>query len=541
MDLLNGFELDPEDDERHEIPRSSFDTVPVTDRPHLEPSVKKIPDEVFQHAERQVGHPVSPDEQFVDSFDDLDDTDFNEVMQHAQQTFPLQCPAQKQRRSSSQYVDDAVLNKNIETAERLDHQSPLHEEYVDQSKCVDKSVPGKVITHTGGCLDHQTSYNEQYMDSLDDNAFEEATDIEEDLRLPQLSERLSVSSQKDPVFQQVRQNVRRDISHQASAHEAKRRTPTEQVIKPVAQYSYYLSHPWDPADEPRKAFPGDSALNEALQYAYKNELTTDYLRKTFSITHLFSPLVQSTIPTTTDFGFTDHSHLPAAEIPNPVVLDKSKTLTITPRALKLIAEARFVQSDETIESLTKEVCTHDESKPKRLELPILRTDNDRDVKAFRDHSLSCPDALLKSIKRHRLPFYPQNTAEGEGMELSSEVRAKSKMMMKCSEEEKLSVTRDTLTYLVNHLKDDYTTEDQMKYLVDAITYKEVISIPMPSVLAFVSDKYYYRSPNLKPSRHHSVPSSPRSKLWQCLTRLYSQFPQTTQSHCSAIISAPLKT
>ncbi|CAN8102338.1 unnamed protein product [Discula destructiva] len=234
------------------------------------------------------------------------------------------------------------------------------------------------------------------------------------------------------------------------------------------------SQPQVLCDEPLTGFFDETVLNEAMQYAYENNLVVDYLLNSFSIAHLFGPLVRSTIPMVDENGFTSHSHLATVEIPDPIVVDHTETLTITPSASKLIAEARYIPSEEEIQEVTEQVCRLIKAMPRKVELPILRTDNLWDMRVFQKRMLrlSCPDACLESIKEHKLPLDPQNIAEGEGMELSCKARAESQSMMKKAEEEKLSVTKASISYLYSQLKDDYALEDQMAYLIGEIKYEK---------------------------------------------------------------------
>lgn len=438
-------DFDPQEVVRQAKDVSSPETFPVPHQRHLESAVNKITHQAMQHEEGTASLRAPSDEKSVGSFNHVHDT----------------------------------VSEEIQHAEGLNLQAAF-QEHVRSTELVDDFLPDKVIQEAERDFSHQAAFDDQYKDLLDDIVFEETIHTERGFGVSHLPNQRPKSSLESPVSQQATQDAGCAVNHHHSADEAPRYASTEPVIGGV-QCSYNSSHACAAADNPECESPEDMALSEAIQYAYDNDLTTDYLRESSSITRLFGPLVQSICLSTTEDGFTDHSRLPDVDIPNPKVLDKVNTLTITPCALRLITEARAVQREEVIQSLTEEVCKPDKFKPKKLELPILRTENYRDVREFRKQSTVCPDALLRSIKKHRLPLYPQNLEEGEGMESSSMTRAESEKMMKKSEEEKLSVTKYTLTYLVNQLKDHYVIEDQIDYMVGEIKYEKARTSQFPLV------------------------------------------------------------
>lgn len=212
----------------------------------------------------------------------------------------------------------------------------------------------------------------------------------------------------------------------------------------------------------------DFVMEEVLYYAYQNNLITDHRLSSFSIVHLFGELIQGTIPSTEEDGFTDCSHLAEFEVPTPLPLDN--TLQVTPSAMRLICDARQVLSDDEAHQLTEQVCNAASVRSMKLELPILRTDNDWDMGQYHRENAARQPALLESIKKHTLPLDEPDVDKGEGMELSPKVRSECEAMMKNFEEERLAVTKDNLTYLVGQIKDEYTQEDRMEYLVGEIKY-----------------------------------------------------------------------
>lgn len=214
----------------------------------------------------------------------------------------------------------------------------------------------------------------------------------------------------------------------------------------------------------------DAVMAEVLQYAYENDLTTDYRLSSFSIAHLFGPLVQTTIPPTGADGFTDQSHLAEVDIQDSS--PRERPPTTTQGALRLIDEARRPLTDEEVGGLTQEICGASTLSQLKLELPILRTDNKLDLKEFERQNLARLTSLPDSIKNHKLPLDPPNVDKGEGMELSVKARAECESLMGKLEREKLEINRDSLRYLASQLKHEFTEEDQMTFLIECIKYEK---------------------------------------------------------------------
>ncbi|KAJ4390009.1 hypothetical protein N0V93_007482 [Gnomoniopsis smithogilvyi] len=427
------------------------------------PAEKRL-NEVLHYPEGELAHHLSREERYVDSFEGMDDAALEEAMQHIPESFGYQMPPTERLLSPAPCVHSTSPYGITQNAQRTEHRALYCEYDTDLSNDVGDLLPSEALRYAKRCSDFEATNNEHYMEWMDDAAFEEAINREKDLRSPQLPEYLSMSSQHDTVSQRDARGAGRYASHQDSTPETMKEHRT--------QLTDDVSHACEPAKKPDEDLLQVEALSEALQYAYANNLTTDYLLTSSSITHLFGPLAQSTIPMTNNDGFTDHSHLSDAKLPNPVVSDQSKALTMTPFASGLIDEARQFQSEEAIQSLAEEVCNFDKFKTMRLELPILRTDNEWDLSVFQDLYLGRSESLLRSIKKHRLPLHPQNLEDGEGMELSSKDRAKIEGIMKRTEEEKVSVTKESLTYLVSQLQHDYPLEDRVQYMAGEIKYEK---------------------------------------------------------------------
>lgn len=530
MDLLDDFDFDLEEVIRHTDGSSSLEAAPVANRLYTESSANQIPSDSSHYEEIRINQPATPEEQFVDTFEDLDDAALDEALQHTPADLSHQNPSHGYNTRALQYTDGMILSEDMHTLENVDDQAPFQAKHRKPSLQMSDTLHGKVLQFEKGLLSLRTSENEHYMSIPVDRAFDEASYREQDLRSLQIPEQSSTSSHGQVLPQQPARDAELQVDHEIAIGTASLETSLRTPPIP--------SHNLTTSKQPGEDSISTQALSEALQYAYECDLTSDYLLKSFSITHLLSPLVQRTISAVNGDGLTDHSHLTEAEIPNPIVLDKFKTLATTPEALRLVAETRLVQSEQVIQSLTEKVSNANKLTHMKLEIPILRTDNERDMDAFQERSLNRSKALMGSIKEHRLPLHPQSLADGEGMELSSKARAECVMIQKKSEEERIGVTKESLTYLFSLLKDEYTTEDRMRHIIDEIKYKKVRMSQQPFVRR-CSDRYYhYRHQGSRKSLHQPVPN-----LFQNSLRRYSilssfLFSQTNQFRFSATTSTP---
>lgn len=217
-----------------------------------------------------------------------------------------------------------------------------------------------------------------------------------------------------------------------------------------------------------------TTIGDPLEYAYANNLIKDHRTASFSLSHLFGPLIHSTMHPADEDGFPDYDHLVELEIPTIVVTGNVKTIETNQEALKLIAGARRVLSDSELEKLTQTVSQPPTRGLTRLELPLLRSDNDWDLRQYQRENANRQAALIELIKNHNLPLDVPDNEKGEGVEPSTQVRKECEAIWKKMEAgERLVVTRDSLLYLVGQIKDDYSVEDLVKYLISEIKYNKV--------------------------------------------------------------------
>lgn len=246
------------------------------------------------------------------------------------------------------------------------------------------------------------------------------------------------------------------------------------------------------------------ATGEALQYAYQNDLIIDHRRNSFSLTHLFGNLIRTTFPRTGEDAFTDYTHLAKLEVPDILIREN---ISLTNPAFILTCEACQAPRDEEVDVLARRLLESTSTRRHRMELPILRSDNDWDLRKFKSEQLA---RLHVTIKGHGLPPDTPDKDSGEGMELAANIRSESELFFQNLQREKLGVTRDGLKFLADQLKFDITVDDLMNYLIGEVKYDKVrwdnslgLVHPLYLLNADCIDRtqHYRRSPPL------SVPSS----------------------------------
>lgn len=126
---------------------------------------------------------------------------------------------------------------------------------------------------------------------------------------------------------------------------------------------------------------------------------------------------------------------------------------------------------EDIADLTSQQCLLETLKWRSLKLdaPELLSDHGTDcrrlarrVKAF----------LKEQLPEHRLPLHPSDVGKGEGLEFPLSMREMDREQMEIVEKEGLEVNRDTLMYLMQSLKSDWTGEEQREFVESISGYEK---------------------------------------------------------------------
>ncbi|KFY07586.1 hypothetical protein V492_07001 [Pseudogymnoascus sp. VKM F-4246] len=198
----------------------------------------------------------------------------------------------------------------------------------------------------------------------------------------------------------------------------------------------------------------------------QEELIVEYARfHGLSINPLRDPLPLSHIESlfhTYEKNISD-SHLKQIEY-RPIP-EADEHLTIDKGAEILLAGASGVFLDQnTIDKITKAASTVLKRRKLKLELPLLKTDPDTDIRAFKQQQNPC-------ISDANFIYEPLDNEKDEGLQWSSRFVNLPKAVLKECSTERITVTRETMVYLQDGLKDSWSREDTNELLRSQSSYK----------------------------------------------------------------------
>jgi hypothetical protein len=185
----------------------------------------------------------------------------------------------------------------------------------------------------------------------------------------------------------------------------------------------------------------------AVEYARLNGLARNHLTEPFPFS-VFHRLQENI-----DDGLTDDAHLQQLDLLTDFSV--SERLTVSKDGAQLIASVLYPESDESIDTVVLSMLGSTELKKMRIELPLLRTDHGSDVKEFARR-----DTFEPQLKDVRFPLEVLDSDRFEGLEFPSALWNLGAETMEELRKEKLLVTRESLQYIQNSIKDDWTDADE---------------------------------------------------------------------------------
>ncbi|KAK0702088.1 hypothetical protein B0T26DRAFT_796174 [Lasiosphaeria miniovina] len=111
--------------------------------------------------------------------------------------------------------------------------------------------------------------------------------------------------------------------------------------------------------------------------------------------------------------------------------------------------------------------------------------------------------LQKQLPQHRLPLHPTNANKGEGLEFPDSSKHKHSAIIESLEKETLEVNRDTLGYLVQILKENWSEGDRRDFVESISTYTGVGDRECFTPLV---------SPHLQPQQEYFIPDEESCEL-----------------------------
>jgi hypothetical protein len=119
-----------------------------------------------------------------------------------------------------------------------------------------------------------------------------------------------------------------------------------------------------------------------------------------------------------------------------------------------------------------ELCFSETAELKKLktEEPALRSDHHADCRSLERRVKAFQKVPLPN---HHLPLHPVDVEQGEGLEFPESARKGDEALMKSISKETIEVTKDTLMFLVQSLKADWSDNEQRELMENISTYTGV--------------------------------------------------------------------
>lgn len=179
-------------------------------------------------------------------------------------------------------------------------------------------------------------------------------------------------------------------------------------------------------------------------------------------------------------GITPWDDLPDCSIP-PIVSAPEKW-EIHDKSLFFLRDVCRRQSEAEVEEYIRKVKERTEAdsiRQLKVELPLLRTDNEIDLLRYKRKIHTAREVHLSD---HHLPLEPCDDNKDEGLEFPPQAYAADRKIVKGAENEKIEISKHSFETLLRNLKTDWTEADQIAMLRSQVQYKGVFSIPMSKTL-----------------------------------------------------------
>lgn len=205
-----------------------------------------------------------------------------------------------------------------------------------------------------------------------------------------------------------------------------------------------------------------------LQYARENGLCRD---------HLQTPYHASNLNAFAEYqnGLLGDSHLLQFKLCAEVNTDER--LTASKDAALLIASVSREETFEWVDDTICQMITSSKYIVPRLELPLLKSDQETDCKTFARR-----EGFEIKLQDVKLPLEMVDGESNGGIGFSPSLCNKGTEILEKLKKERLEVSKDTLLYLQSILRSDWTDENEKKVWESTYTYKKVSSSQYGSFL-----------------------------------------------------------
>jgi len=194
-----------------------------------------------------------------------------------------------------------------------------------------------------------------------------------------------------------------------------------------------------------------------LEYAQFHGLATNHEAQSSPVTQI-DAIRESVQTQLTDDG-------PLKTIEAPICVNTEERLFNDQKAALLLQEASGTRSVD-VESAINSLLDGRAVKMCRVELPLLRTDHQHDVKAF-----AASVKALAVIKN--LPVEPLDIEADQGLEWPRRLKRLHTEYLEQSKKDRITISKDVLLYAQTSLVDQWTNENDLAFWETALYYRRV--------------------------------------------------------------------
>ena len=211
---------------------------------------------------------------------------------------------------------------------------------------------------------------------------------------------------------------------------------------------------------------------DADEYARRNGLTIDSLKlDPWNSVLERDDRIAATL-TQTDFGELIESEKRLDELAFRPILGKAEQWSVSAESLTLLQQVCKPCTDREVADHMAELCFTQTGELKKLKVepPVLRSDHQADCRRLERRVKAFQKVPLAD---HHLPLHPVDIEQGEGLEFPESARKGDEALMKSLSKETVEVTKDTLMFLVQSLKADWSDDEQRELMEEFSTYAGV--------------------------------------------------------------------
>lgn len=201
-----------------------------------------------------------------------------------------------------------------------------------------------------------------------------------------------------------------------------------------------------------------------LEYARLHGITRNHLSDFSALDHIDA--LKGAIENS---AFTDYSHLPRLSLgPKPDLRDRFSA----PReAIDYLQDFQNDMNPDGIEAIMDPMLTPRKSRSMRVELPLLRSDHETDCASFsRERLREGFEIKMQDIK---LPLEIVDEENDEGLSIPSKYLDAAHKIVEDVKKERLTCSKETLSYLTKTLQFSWDQEDEDKLWAAEQTYHRV--------------------------------------------------------------------